>query len=57
MDTPSASRITNVDRLHGGVVVTFEDGRCGFFSTALLYKTLPQAEDLTNLPNPDEEEA
>jgi hypothetical protein len=57
MDTPRASRITYVDRLNGGVVITFEDGRCGFFSTALLYKTLAQAEELTNLPNPDEEEA
>ena len=57
MDTPRASRITNVDRLNGGVVVTFEDGRCRFFSTALLYKTLPQAEEPTNLPNQDEEEA
>jgi hypothetical protein len=57
MDTPRASRITYVDRLYDGVVVTFEDGRCGFFSTALLYKTLPQAEELTDLPNPDEEEA
>jgi len=57
MDTPRTSRITYVDRLNGGVVIAFEDGRCALFSTALLYKTLAQAEELTDLPNPDEEEA
>lgn len=55
MNTQTACRIASMDRLSDGVVVAFEDGRCAFFSTSLLYEILPQAEDLTNLLNPDEE--
>ena len=34
-------------RLKDGVVITFEDGRCAVYSTALLYATLPKAHELT----------
>jgi hypothetical protein len=46
MEISHSPRIIQIDRLQGGVAVTFEDERCGFFSPKLLYATLPQAVDL-----------
>ena len=55
MEIRPEPRITYVERMSGGVVVTFEDGRCAVYSAALLNATFSQAEDLTDLPNPDDE--
>jgi len=55
METHPVPCIIFAERLSGGVVIAFDDGRCALFSASLLYTTIPQAEDLTDLPNPDEE--
>jgi len=41
MDTP---HVVFTDRLEGGIVVGFDDGTTAFYSAALLYATLPQAQ-------------
>jgi hypothetical protein len=48
-------RIIHIERMSGGIVVTFEDGRTALFSGPLLYATLPAAIDLAS-PNPDDED-
>jgi hypothetical protein len=54
METTNAPRIVHVDRMSGGIAITFEDGRSALFTAPLLYATLPQAFDLDS-PNPDDE--
>ena len=39
-------RILSAERLHRGIIIAFDDGRCAFFSETLLYATLPQAEEM-----------
>jgi len=55
MKTHTTPRIISAERLSDGVVVAFDDGKCALFSASLLHATIPQAEDLTDLPNPDDE--
>ena len=56
MDSLATRRITSAERLHGGVVISFDDGMCALFSASLLHATLSQAEDLSKLPNPDDDD-
>ena len=46
MDILNTRRIVNTDRMNDGIVIKFDDGRCAFFSCALLYATLPKCEPL-----------
>ena len=46
MDTRPGPRIVSSDRLHNGVVVSFDDGKTVLYSAALLYATLPQAHEI-----------
>lgn len=46
MNTLDASRIVNVDRMNDGLVLKFADGKCVFFSNALLYSKLDEGEAL-----------
>lgn len=39
-------RLVGLDRLAGGLVITFSDGSCGFFSNDLLHSTMPSAQSL-----------
>ena len=39
-------RIAFVDRVEDGVVITFEDGRCAIYSSALLRHFLAQAKEV-----------
>ncbi|AXC16075.1 hypothetical protein ACPOL_6867 (plasmid) [Acidisarcina polymorpha] len=43
--TPSPL-VIEAQRLDGGVIVTFDDGRCAVYSAILLYATLPQAQEV-----------
>ena len=45
MDTKE-SRIAHAERLNGGVVVTFDDGRSVLYSAALLLSCLSEAKEL-----------
>jgi hypothetical protein len=44
MTTPSDPRITFCDRMDNGIVIGFGDDKTAFYSVALLYGTLPQAQ-------------
>jgi hypothetical protein len=44
MEGPPESHVTFTDRLDGGVVIGFDDGKTAFYSGALLRATLPQAQ-------------
>ena len=45
-------KIVGVDKLPNGILVTFEDGNVAFVSAALLYATLPRAQQLEGVWNP-----
>ena len=45
-------KVTNVDRMNGDVVVSFDDGVIALYSAALLRELLPQAQVF---PEADEE--
>ena len=46
MSSDTQPRIVAVNRLNRGVIISFDDGRCAFFSEALLYEALPKAEEV-----------
>ena len=46
MENYSVPRIVNVDRMEGGILITFEDGTTAIYPTALLYANLPNAQQL-----------
>lgn len=46
MDISPDARIVVAERLNEGLVVKFVDGKCAFYSAALLYTLLPQAQEL-----------
>jgi hypothetical protein len=48
-------KIIDVDQLHNGAVISFEDGRSGIYSAALLSEVFPRARDL--LAEADNEDA
>ncbi|WP_263385623.1 hypothetical protein [Granulicella arctica] len=50
METPSAPRIVSAERLNGGVIIAFEDGKCAVYSAALLYATFSHAEHVITEP-------
>jgi len=37
-------RVTFSDRMDNGIVVGFDDGKAAYYSAALLYSSLPQAQ-------------
>lgn len=48
MENSHIPKIISADRLEGGVIVSFEDGRCAIYSAALMYATLSQAREVTD---------
>ena len=46
MDESKSPRMIAADRLDGSLLVVFDDGQCGLYSSDLLYATLPQAKRL-----------
>jgi hypothetical protein len=46
MKMSGEQEILSVDKLDNGVVVTFKDGRSGFYSGALLSEMFTRAEDM-----------
>jgi hypothetical protein len=49
METQLARRVESVDRLNGGIIVTFDDGKSAVYSGSLLRATFGQAQDITEL--------
>ena len=50
MEDPKEPHVVSADRLDGSLIITFEDGRCGVYSSRLLYRLLPLARELQDLP-------
>jgi hypothetical protein len=48
MENHSDPRIVGADRLAGGVVITFDDGKAALYPASLLYATLPQAQQIAD---------
>jgi hypothetical protein len=46
MKTQPASLVVSADRLNGGLLIAFDDGKCAFYSSSLLYATFPQAREV-----------
>lgn len=46
MTAPVSRRVQMAELLHGGVVITFSDGKSALFPAELLYTSLPQAQKL-----------
>jgi hypothetical protein len=53
MERLSEPMIACVDTLENAILVTFEDGRLAVFSAALLYATLPLAQQVEDDLEPD----
>jgi hypothetical protein len=53
MNSPSEPHIVSAERLDGGIIVHFSDGRSAIFSASLLLSMREQAEDVPE-PDPDE---
>jgi hypothetical protein len=49
-------RIVGVDRLHDGVVISFADGKTVIYPSSILLEILNRGEDITNFPNPDDDD-
>ena len=55
MATQSTFQVVCVDRLDGGVIVEFEDGKCAVYSASQLRAILPQAVEFFEVTEDDEE--
>ena len=55
MEPDLTPRISFLERLGGGVVVTFADGRCALYSATLLMDVFSKAEALHDMPDLDDE--
>ena len=56
MEIQSTSQIVCVDRMHGGILLEFEDGKCALYPASLLRAVLPQAVEF-EVTDDDEEDA
>jgi hypothetical protein len=45
MESKPAPRIVSADRFNDGLLITFDDGRCAFYPSALLNAVFSQAEE------------
>ena len=52
MANPGAPRVTSVDRLNDGLVITFSDDRCAFYPTVFLYHGIDQVRELHDKASP-----
>jgi hypothetical protein len=43
METYPNPRVTSAERMGGGVFITFDNGKCAFYSASLLHLTFPKA--------------
>ena len=46
MEERKKPHLIAADRLDGSVIITFDDGRAGIYSSEVLYAALPQAREL-----------
>jgi hypothetical protein len=48
MATPTDPRIISADRMDGGVVISFDDGKTALYPATLLRAMLPQAKQMND---------
>ena len=48
MEDQPVPRVTGAERLNNGVLITFDDDRCAFYSASLLRETLVQAQTISD---------
>jgi DUF971 family protein len=48
METPANPRVISSDKMDGGVVVSFDDGKTALYSASLLRAMLPQAKQMND---------
>lgn len=46
MKTGFVPKMISAERLSGGVIIAFNNGQSGFYTDALLYASLPKAQDV-----------
>jgi hypothetical protein len=46
MSVEHSPEVTNAERVRGGILMTFTDGKCALFPPDLLYSLLPQAQEM-----------
>jgi hypothetical protein len=46
MPVQHSYEVTNAERVRGGILMTFADGKCALFPPELLYSLLPQAQEI-----------
>jgi hypothetical protein len=46
MPVQHSHEVTNAERVRGGILMTFADGKCALFPAELLYSLLPQAQEI-----------
>jgi hypothetical protein len=51
MENGPRSRVKYAEIVGGGIIITFENGKCALFPDDLLYSTLPQAKVLPEPPD------
>jgi hypothetical protein len=49
MEPTPVPRVVYAERLNGGVIITFDDGKCAVYSASLLHVILPQAEEVNDI--------
>jgi hypothetical protein len=54
METPQTPRITHAERMNGGVIIMFDDGKCAIYSASLIDATFSQAEEVPYEPEVDD---
>ncbi len=47
-------RIVQADKLNGGVVIAFDDGKTAFYPATLLHEIISRTQDLPDLPRDQE---
>jgi len=51
VETLIQPRVTDVDRIHDGVLITFDDGKCAAYPAALLLSIFSQAIEVDPFPD------
>jgi hypothetical protein len=54
MEGNGSARIICADKIGDGLLIYFDDGKMGFYSTSLLRATLPEAVEVKNIDADDE---
>jgi hypothetical protein len=54
MENPRVPEVIEALRLHGDLLITFDDGKCAIYSAALLYGMVDKAGEVIDLDSTDQ---